>query len=181
MLPAAVPKELKTTAQLLLLCQQCCWFLVTPPEGLRLLAKISLRGSDARIVKMSSCPVTALQTVCSELLKGGGDMDQTSHTRFLHLKDINQKWKNLQQESWALKDYHHYYSFLCLTPSSLKRPKAWAVSKKVGGHSSHCIQSWGICALLVGWEKLPHGNSNIAYLVLDMEISQVQNLQKFQG
>lgn len=47
---------------------------------------------------------------------------------------------------WALNYYHHSHSFLCLMPSSL-RPKAWAVSKRVGGHSSHLIQPLrGLCS-----------------------------------
>lgn len=155
----------------MLLSHQCCWFL-TPPVGLKLLAKISLRASGARMVKGSSCPVTALQTLPAQNSSGEVGTWTRLLTQFPPWEDTNQKWKKpqFQQEFWALKDYHHPHSFLGLMPSSIRRPKAWAVSKKVGGHSSHCIQPLrGLCppgrlGEITPWELnycmsgLGHGN-----------------------
>lgn len=74
-------------------------------------------------------------------------MDQTSHTvptSERHQPEV--KKPHFQQEFRAVKDCHHYHPFLCLMPSSLKRPKTWTVNEKVGGHSSHCIQPLrGLC------------------------------------
>lgn len=155
----------------MLLSHQCCWFL-TLPRGAETAGKDLLKGiwcqNGEREQLSSHCPT---DSACPELLRGGGTWTRLL-TQFPPREDTNQKWKKpqFQQEFWALKDYHHPHSFLGLMPSSLRRPKAWAVSKKVGGHSSHCIKPLrGLCppgrlGEITPWELnycmsgLGHGN-----------------------
>lgn len=91
MLPDAVPEELKTTAQLLLL-KPTALLALHNPRGAEAAGKDLVKGiwcQNGDNEQLSShCPT---DSACSELLRGGGNMDQTSHTQFPPLKDTNQK------------------------------------------------------------------------------------------